>query len=327
MAASFYLASLVGTAATDGVMAVTGVMRHWTEVLNAPIDQATLLLQQAALGVLEPIPLGVTLLALGMLSWDVVLRMWITERPPIKNLYDTFLFIAAVGVLLAVIAELVLPRRIALAAAPFLGALLVMFARMFEVADGADTMNPLVAVLDSNFWLATHVTTINSGYAAAVVAALRASDIVAVDIGGIYADLSLSASENIYAAYTAETGKVLRNDGGTDEVFGIEGVLGTGYEDILAGDDLENYLAAGAGDDILAGEGGSDELLGGEASAKGAIMYEVVPEGTRVTWVDRGSLGDGPILRMFHPMMEATLTKGFGDHLDLLAERVGTRGE
>lgn len=70
-----------------------------------------------------------------------------------------------------------------------------------------------------------------------------------------------------------------------------------------------------------------DELLGGEASAKGAIMYEVVPEGTRVTWVDRGSLGDGPILRMFHPMMEATLTKGFGDHLDLLAERVGTRGE
>ena len=37
-------------------------------------------------------------------------------------------------------------------------------------------------------------------------------------------------------------------------VLGIEGVLGTGYEDILAGDDLENYLAAGAGDDMLAGE-------------------------------------------------------------------------
>merc|ERR1712070_962261 len=94
----------------------------------------------------------------------------------------------------------------------------------------------------------------------------QASEIIAVDIGGIYADLSLSASENVYAAYTAETGKVLRNDGGTDEVFGIEGVLGTAYEDILAGDDLENYLAAGAGDDILAGEGGSDELLGGEGN-------------------------------------------------------------
>ncbi len=119
--------------------------------------------------------LGVTVLALGMLSYDVYLRMEITDRPPIKNLYDTFLFIAAVGVLLAVVAELVLPRRIALAAAPFLGALLVMFARMFEVADGSDTMDPLVAVLDSNFWLATHVTTINIGYAAGLVAALLAN--------------------------------------------------------------------------------------------------------------------------------------------------------
>ena len=125
--------------------------------------------------VLWKVSLGVTLLALGMLSYDVGLRMLITERPPIKNLYDTFLFIAAVGVLLAVVAEIVLPRRIALAAAPFLGALLVMFARMFEVADGSDTMNPLVAVLDSNFWLATHVTTINIGYAAGLVAALLAN--------------------------------------------------------------------------------------------------------------------------------------------------------
>ena len=66
--------------------------------------------------------------------------------------------------------------------------------------------------------------------------------------------------------YVDETGKVLRNDGGTDEVFGIEGVLGTAYEDILGGDDLENYLAAGAGDDIVAGEGGSDELFGEEGN-------------------------------------------------------------
>ena len=75
LAASFYLASLVGTAATDGVMAVTGVMRHWTEVLNAPIDQATALLHQAALGVLEPMPLGVTLLA-GVVLLNLCRRYW-----------------------------------------------------------------------------------------------------------------------------------------------------------------------------------------------------------------------------------------------------------
>jgi ABC-type transport system involved in cytochrome c biogenesis permease subunit len=116
--------------------------------------------------------LVVTGIAEAMLVYDLVLRCIITERPPIKNLYDTFLFIAAVGVLVAMVAEMVLPRRIALATAPVLGALTVMFARMFEVTKGEDTMAPLVAVLDSNFWLATHVTTINIGYAAGLVAAL-----------------------------------------------------------------------------------------------------------------------------------------------------------
>lgn len=48
LAASFYLASLLGTACTDAVMAVTGVMGSWTTVLQAP-DQAPPLLQQAAL--------------------------------------------------------------------------------------------------------------------------------------------------------------------------------------------------------------------------------------------------------------------------------------
>ncbi len=116
----------------------------------------------------------VTTAALGMLSYDIVLRCLITGRPPIKNLYDTFLFIAAVGVAISLVAELVLPRRLALAIAPVLGSVLVMFGRMFEVTRGEDTMDPLVAVLDSNFWLATHVTTINIGYATGLAAAVFA---------------------------------------------------------------------------------------------------------------------------------------------------------
>jgi hypothetical protein len=60
LAASFYLASLLGTACTDAVMAITGVMGSWTTVLQAPLEQAPALLQQAAQGVLEPLPLLVT---------------------------------------------------------------------------------------------------------------------------------------------------------------------------------------------------------------------------------------------------------------------------
>ena len=75
LAASFYLASLLGTACTDGVMAVTGVMRHWTEVLLAPADQAALQLQAAAQGVVQPVPLAVTLLA-GALLLGLCRRFW-----------------------------------------------------------------------------------------------------------------------------------------------------------------------------------------------------------------------------------------------------------
>ena len=75
LAASFYLASLLGTACTDGVMAITGVMQHWTSVLNAPLDEAAILLHQAALQVLQPLPLTITLVA-GALLIRLCLRTW-----------------------------------------------------------------------------------------------------------------------------------------------------------------------------------------------------------------------------------------------------------
>lgn len=75
LAASFYLASLLGTACTDGVMALTGVMQRWTQVLDAPLDQAAVLLHQAALQVLQPFPLAITLLA-GTLLIQLCRRTW-----------------------------------------------------------------------------------------------------------------------------------------------------------------------------------------------------------------------------------------------------------
>lgn len=69
LAASFYLASLLGTACTDGVMAITGVISHWREVLLAPLDQAAPLLHQAALDVLQPLPLAIVGLAACGLIW------------------------------------------------------------------------------------------------------------------------------------------------------------------------------------------------------------------------------------------------------------------
>ena len=51
-----------------------------------------------------------------------------------------------------------------------LGAGGLFLAGRYEALEGIDTMPSLVAVLDTNFWLATHVTTITMGYAAGLLA-------------------------------------------------------------------------------------------------------------------------------------------------------------
>ncbi len=113
-----------------------------------------------------------TIIPLGLLIADIVLRCVIRSRPPICNLFDTFLFIAAVGVTAAVVGEIIVRRRFLIALAPIFGALLIALARAFEVEDGKDQMAPLQAVLDTNYYLATHVTSINIGYAAGMFASL-----------------------------------------------------------------------------------------------------------------------------------------------------------
>ena len=58
-AGAFYLGSLLGTAATDAAMALTGVMDLWPQVLAAPLSTAPQLLQQAAATALRPSSLAV----------------------------------------------------------------------------------------------------------------------------------------------------------------------------------------------------------------------------------------------------------------------------
>jgi len=59
LAGAFYLSSLLGTAATDAAMALSGVMQLWPRVLASPLPEAPPLLHAAALAVLQPLPLAV----------------------------------------------------------------------------------------------------------------------------------------------------------------------------------------------------------------------------------------------------------------------------
>ncbi|MEM9237725.1 MAG: cytochrome c biogenesis protein CcsA [Verrucomicrobiota bacterium] len=102
----------------------------------------------------------------------IVKRCIIMERPPVGNLYDTIIFIAAAVIIFGALVELMTKRRFALGMLPIAGTMLILLARMFEVGDAKDHMDPLIAVLRSNYWLTTHVIIITLGYAGGLVCAL-----------------------------------------------------------------------------------------------------------------------------------------------------------
>ncbi|MEM9479730.1 MAG: cytochrome c biogenesis protein CcsA [Verrucomicrobiota bacterium] len=116
--------------------------------------------------------MGVTALALGMICFGIYLRCVVTGHPPIGRLYETFIFIAASAVVLGLVFEWVVKNHIALAVGIFSGWTLMFLSELYEQIDATDTMAPLVAVLRSNFWLATHVVIITLGYAAGIFAGI-----------------------------------------------------------------------------------------------------------------------------------------------------------
>ena len=105
-------------------------------------------------------------------------RCYLRARPPVSTLYETILFISAIGVTAALVLELLNRRRIAIAFAALIGASGLFLAMSFEAKEaydsGSDTMPQLEAVLNTNFWLSTHVTTVTIGYSAGLLAALLA---------------------------------------------------------------------------------------------------------------------------------------------------------
>lgn len=119
--------------------------------------------------VLSWVTAGLTIIGLAYACTAIVQRCLIMGRPPVGNLYDTIIFIGATIVLISLVTELLVRRRYALGMAPIIGAGLILLARRFELGDAKDHMDPLVAVLDSNFWLTTHVITIVLGYSAGLL--------------------------------------------------------------------------------------------------------------------------------------------------------------
>ena len=104
--------------------------------------------------------------------YAIINRMMIMDRPPVTTLYESVIFVAFITVLLSIIIEYLRKNSSGIFLASIIGSFLLFVSFGYE-SDG-DTLGMLVAVLNSNFWLATHVVTITIGYGVTVVASMLA---------------------------------------------------------------------------------------------------------------------------------------------------------
>lgn len=110
--------------------------------------------------------------AFGLTTFGIVTRMWLEARPPVTNLYSSALFVGWGAVALCVLLERWYRNAIGSVTAGLIGFATLLIAH--HLALGGDTMEMMRAVLDSNFWLATHVVTIAVGYSATFLAGMLA---------------------------------------------------------------------------------------------------------------------------------------------------------
>jgi cytochrome c-type biogenesis protein CcsB len=105
-------------------------------------------------------------------TFGLVFRMTLEGRPPVTNLYSSAIFIGWGACLLGLVLERVYKLGLGCAVAGLAGFVTLLIAH--NLALGGDTMEMLRAVLDTNFWLATHVVVVTLGYASTFVAGLLA---------------------------------------------------------------------------------------------------------------------------------------------------------
>ena len=91
-------------------------------------------------------------------------RMYLQGRPPVTNLYSSAVFIGWFCVIIGLIIDRQMKLGLGGLMASVLGFGSLIIAH--NLGGSGDTMEMMQAVLDSNFWLATHVVVITIGYSA-----------------------------------------------------------------------------------------------------------------------------------------------------------------
>ncbi len=103
-------------------------------------------------------------------TFALIARMYLMDRPFvfITNLYSTAVFIGWACVILGLILESIYQNGLGNVLGGVIGFVTLVIAH--HLGSDKDTLEMMEAVLDTNFWLATHVTVVNLGYAATFAA-------------------------------------------------------------------------------------------------------------------------------------------------------------
>lgn len=92
----------------------------------------------------------------------LIMRMLIQGRPPVTNLYSSAVFVGWTAILICFLFERIFKNGVGTLVSAVTGFTTLIVAH--HLAFQGDTLEMMQAVLDSNFWLATHVVTITMGY-------------------------------------------------------------------------------------------------------------------------------------------------------------------
>ena len=121
----------------------------------------------------------ICLITLGLHTLAIASRIYISERPPVVTLYSASVFIGWAIVLACLVAEKLFPISISLLVASTAGYLSLQVAYGLDMGD---SMPVLQAVLDTQFWLSTHVISVSLGYSATFLAGFLGIGIVVLTL-------------------------------------------------------------------------------------------------------------------------------------------------
>lgn len=196
---------------------------QYSATIDKHLPEAKFITQvEIAFNQLQPFTLGITLYILSFLSfmisfltWEgplkkisfsliiaafiihtagLLCRMYIEGRPPVTNLYSSAVFVGWGAVFLGCILERLYRNGIGSCVASITGSLSLIVAH--HLMNKGDTMEMMRAVLNSNFWLSTHVVTISMGYSSALLAGFLACAYV---IRGLFSQADKQTQRSIYS--------------------------------------------------------------------------------------------------------------------------------